>query len=156
MCVHVAMYLHDRHRSEARRVLGDLVRRTRLHRGLTQERLGEWAGLHQSVISRLECGRPIGLRLVTLLRLFDALGIVRLDARLVAWHPWSTEADLAHDGGRDGGRDLGRDGGQIDHSSDVHIRRGADSDEGPTAEARSAAPRVVERAGHALNRRRSA
>jgi len=116
------MYLHDRHKSEARRVLGDLLRRTRQHRGLRQERLGEWAGLHQSVISRLECGRPIGLRLSTLLRLFDALGIARLDARPVAWYPWSTEADL----GRDGGRDLGRDGGQVDHFSDVHIRRGVD------------------------------
>jgi transcriptional regulator with XRE-family HTH domain len=94
------MYLHDRHGSEARRVLGDLVRRTRQQRGLTQERLGEWAGLHQSVISRLECGRPIGLRLVTVLRLFDALGIVRLDARLAAWHPWSTDPDLGDDGGQ--------------------------------------------------------
>jgi len=125
------MYLHDRHRSEARRVLGDLIRRTRQQRGLSQERLGEWAGLHQSVISRLECGRPIGLRLVTLLRLFDALGIVRLDARLVAWHPWSSEADLDHVGGDDGGpgggpgggQDDGQDDGQIGHSGDVHVRR---------------------------------
>jgi transcriptional regulator with XRE-family HTH domain len=131
MCVHAAMYLHDRHGSDARRVLGDLVRRTRQHRGLTQERLGEWAGLHQSVISRLECGRPIGLRLVTVLRLFDALGIVRLDARLAEWHPWSAEPDP------------GDDGGQVDHSSDMHIRRRADRRDGA-------------RAGRALNRRRSA
>jgi transcriptional regulator with XRE-family HTH domain len=114
MWVHLHVYLHDRHRSEARRALGDLIRRTRQHRDITQERLGEWAGLHQSAISRLECGRPIGLRLVTLLRLFDALGIVRLDARLAAWHPWSTDPDL------------GDDGGQVDHSSDAHIRPRAD------------------------------
>jgi transcriptional regulator with XRE-family HTH domain len=125
------MYLHDRHGSEARRVLGDLVRRTRQQRGLTQERLGEWAGLHQSVISRLECGRPIGLRLVTVLRSFDALGIVRLDAWLAAWHPLSTDPDL------------GDDGGQVDHSSDVHFRPRADHRDG-------------RRAGRVLNRRRIA
>jgi hypothetical protein len=68
---------------------------------------------------------------VTLLRLFDALGIVRLDARLAAWHPWSTQPYLDDDGG------------QVDHSSDVHIRRKADH-------------RDAGRAGRALNRRRSA
>jgi hypothetical protein len=47
--------------------------------------------------------------MVTLLRVFDGLGIARLDAGLVACHPWSTEADLGHDGG------------QSDHSSEVHI-----------------------------------
>jgi hypothetical protein len=69
--------------------------------------------------------------MVTVLRLFDALGIVRLDAGLVAWHPWSTEPNL------------GDGGGQVDHSSDVHIGRGANCRDGA-------------KAGRALNRRRSA
>ena len=84
------MYLHDRHPSQARRVFGALVRRARQARGLSQERLGEWAGLHQSVISRIETGEPIGLRFATLLRLIDALGIESLEPTYAAWHPWST------------------------------------------------------------------
>jgi len=47
------------------------------------------------VISRLENGRPIGLRLVTLMRLFDALGIEALEARLRPWHPWSDRTGVA-------------------------------------------------------------
>ncbi|HEX4897584.1 MAG TPA: helix-turn-helix transcriptional regulator [Candidatus Limnocylindrales bacterium] len=128
MCVHPHVYLHDRHRSEARRVLGDVIRRTRQHRGITQERLGEWAGLHQSVISRLECGRPIGLRLVTLLRLFDALGVVRLDARLAAWHPWSMPPEFED-----------HDEPSL-HSGDVHRARVVTREVGGSAPARPQSP----------------
>jgi transcriptional regulator with XRE-family HTH domain len=84
------MFSHEPHRSEARRVLGDFLRRARYARGLTQTRLEEWSGVDQTVISRLELGRPIGVRLRTLLRLFDALGVIGLEPRFKAWHPWST------------------------------------------------------------------
>ena len=84
------MYTHERHQPEARKMLGDLIRRARHARGLTQTALEEWSGMDQTVISRLELGRPIGLRLSTLLRLMDALGIVGLDPRYKPWHPWST------------------------------------------------------------------
>ena len=91
-----AMYSHDRHPSRSRQVVGELIRTARYARGLSQERLGEWSGLDQSVISRIETGRPIGLRFVTFLRLLDALGIAGLDPTYTAWHPWSRVPD---DGG---------------------------------------------------------
>ena len=88
-----AMYLNDeRMPSQARRVFGELIRRARQARGLSQERLGEWAGLDQSVISRIETGRPIGLRFRTLLRLIDALGIASLEPTYARWHAWSESA----------------------------------------------------------------
>ena len=83
------MYLHDRHPSRARQVFGDLVRGARQARGLSQERLGEWAWLHQSVISRIEGGKPIGLKFATFLRLIDALGIESLEPTYTPWHAWS-------------------------------------------------------------------
>jgi len=70
-------------------MLGDLIRRARYARGLSQARLEQWSGVDQTVISRLELGRPVGLRLRTLLRLLDALGIVGLEPRYAPWHPWS-------------------------------------------------------------------
>jgi transcriptional regulator with XRE-family HTH domain len=85
------MYSPELHRPEARRALGDLLRRARYARGLTQARLEEWSGVDQTVISRLELGRPIGLRLGTLLQLLDALGVVGLEPRYKAWYPWSTD-----------------------------------------------------------------
>jgi transcriptional regulator with XRE-family HTH domain len=87
------MYLHDRHRSAARKVLGDLLRSARQARGISQSVLEEWSGVDQTVISRLENGRPIGVRLPTLLRLFDALGIERLEPAFRPWHPWSEGRD---------------------------------------------------------------
>ncbi|MBF8290710.1 MAG: Helix-turn-helix domain [Chloroflexi bacterium] len=72
-------------------MLGQLLRTARRTRGLSQLALEDWSGVDQTVISRLELGRPIGLRLKTLLRLFDALGIIGLEPRYKAWHPWSTE-----------------------------------------------------------------
>ena len=87
------MYLHERHPSQSRRIFGEMIRKARHARGLSQERLGEWAWLHQSVISRIETGQPIGLRYRTLLRLIDALGIASLEATFAPWHPWSADAE---------------------------------------------------------------
>jgi transcriptional regulator with XRE-family HTH domain len=88
-----AMYAHDRHPSRSRQLVGELIRKARHARGLSQERLGEWSGLDQSVISRIETGRPIGLRFVTFLRVLDALGITGLQPTYDAWHPWSDAPD---------------------------------------------------------------
>lgn len=74
-------------------MLGELIRKSRRARGLTQTALEDWAGVDQTVISRLETGRPIGVRLTTLLRLFDALGIQRLEPAFRPWHPWSEGRD---------------------------------------------------------------
>ncbi len=87
------MYLHVRHPSTSRQVLGDLLRRARQARGISQLVLEEWSGVDQTVISRLETGRAIGLRLKTLLRLIDALGIDRLEPTYRPWYPWSEDRD---------------------------------------------------------------
>ncbi|MBI2777021.1 MAG: helix-turn-helix transcriptional regulator [Chloroflexi bacterium] len=83
------MYLGDPRPSESRRVLGDLLRTARKRRGITQTRLEEWSGVDQTVISRIEAGKPIGLRIRTVLRLMDALGIIGLEATYARFHPWS-------------------------------------------------------------------
>lgn len=88
-CFHGAMYLGDPQPSQSRRVLGDLIRTARKRRGITQTRLEEWSGVDQTVISRIEAGKPIGLRVRTVLRLMDALGIVGLEATYARFHPWS-------------------------------------------------------------------
>ena len=80
-------------------MLGDLIRKARRARGLSQTKLEAWSGVDQTVISRLETGRPIGPRLRTLLRLFDALGISGLEPEFSAWHPWSPDETDDDDNG---------------------------------------------------------
>ncbi|MEO7663650.1 MAG: helix-turn-helix domain-containing protein [Candidatus Limnocylindrales bacterium] len=83
------MYINDPTPSQSRRVLGEAIREARRRRGLSQVALEGLAGIDQTVISRLENARPIGLRLRTFLRLLDALGVVSLEFRYQPWHPWS-------------------------------------------------------------------
>jgi transcriptional regulator with XRE-family HTH domain len=55
----------------ARAVLGLGLRRMRLYRGWTQETLQDRSGVDQSILSRLELGRVVQIRLR---RLLDVLG----------------------------------------------------------------------------------
>ncbi len=55
-------------------VIGERVRQARLQRGLSQEALGELAGMYQSAIARLERGRCVP-RPKTVQRLATALGV---------------------------------------------------------------------------------
>ncbi len=54
------------------KLIGTVVRRSRLWAGLTQRQLGWRAGISQSVISRLETGRLRGMRYRTLVRVVGA------------------------------------------------------------------------------------
>ena len=53
--------------------LGQLIRRERKSRGLSQAALAELVGLRQATISALEAGEP-GTRIGTLLNIIGALG----------------------------------------------------------------------------------
>ena len=53
-------------------VLGDLIRRTRKDRNLTQEELGKLIGVKKAQISKLESNAS-NMRIETLIRIFDAL-----------------------------------------------------------------------------------
>jgi len=53
-------------------VLGDLIRKTRKDRHLTQEELGKLIGVQKSQISKLERNAS-NMRIVTIIRIFDAL-----------------------------------------------------------------------------------
>lgn len=56
-----------------RRAVGDRIRIARERANLTQERLGEHAGVDRQAINRIELGHA-SPRLDTLIRLADALG----------------------------------------------------------------------------------
>jgi transcriptional regulator with XRE-family HTH domain len=61
--------------------IGDMIRRARVRRVLSQRHLGRLAGVHASTISRLENGTLHGCRLSTLARIIAALqGAVELPA----------------------------------------------------------------------------
>jgi transcriptional regulator with XRE-family HTH domain len=64
--------------ADVRLVLGRAIRDLRSHHGLTQVALEERSGLDQTVISRLETGRDVKLRLTRLLVLFRVLGVDRI------------------------------------------------------------------------------
>ena len=53
-------------------VLGDLIRKTRKDRNLTQEELGKLIGVQKAQISKLERNAS-NMRLETIIRIFDAL-----------------------------------------------------------------------------------
>jgi len=53
-------------------VLGDLIRRTRKERNLTQEELGKLIGVQKAQISKLERNAS-NMRLETIIRIFEAL-----------------------------------------------------------------------------------
>jgi HTH-type transcriptional regulator/antitoxin HipB len=59
--------------------IGNLIRRTRRARGLSQAELGDTAGLRQETISLIETGNP-ALRLETL---FAVLAALDLEMRIV-------------------------------------------------------------------------
>ena len=54
--------------------IGNIIRRTRKKRGLSQSALGEKAGLRQETISLIENGNP-AVRLETLLSVLSALNL---------------------------------------------------------------------------------
>ncbi|WP_309029170.1 helix-turn-helix domain-containing protein [Streptomyces alfalfae] len=58
----------------ARRAVGERIRAARLHANLTQEILGERAGLDRQAINRIEQGHASPL-LDTLVRIADALDV---------------------------------------------------------------------------------
>ena len=53
-------------------VLGDLIRKTRKDRNLTQEELGKLIGVQKAQISKLERNAS-NMRIETIIRIFDAL-----------------------------------------------------------------------------------
>ena len=53
-------------------VLGDLIRKTRKDRNLTQEQLGKLIGVQKAQISKLEKNAS-NMRIETIIRIFDAL-----------------------------------------------------------------------------------
>lgn len=55
------------------------VRLLRLHRGLTQEELGELVGVQKSAINKYEKGRVVNIKRSTLQKLADALGVAPVD-----------------------------------------------------------------------------
>jgi HTH-type transcriptional regulator / antitoxin HipB len=67
--------------------IGNLIRRARKRRGLSQTKLGEQTGLRQETISLIETGNP-AVRLETLLAVLSTL---ELEFRIV---PRSKGADL--------------------------------------------------------------
>jgi len=72
---------------EARRgaSIGQVIREWRLERGWSQRDLERISGVNQSIISRLENGRVVGMQLSTLGRLAWALKAE--EAVLLAWRP---------------------------------------------------------------------
>lgn len=63
----------------ARHLFGVMLRTARLGRGMSQEQLGRLAEVHQTVISRVELGRPVGVRFSALLRLIDVLDLEAIE-----------------------------------------------------------------------------
>ena len=63
---------------DMRKLVGDNVRRIRLHQRITQEELSERCGLSQQYISGLENGRR-NPTIVTIFELAQALGVSHLD-----------------------------------------------------------------------------
>ncbi len=53
-------------------ILGDLIRKTRKDRNLTQEELGKLIGVQKAQISKLE-SKASNMRIETIIRIFDAL-----------------------------------------------------------------------------------
>jgi transcriptional regulator with XRE-family HTH domain len=61
-----------------RRAIGDHIRAARLHANLTQERLGELAGIDRQSINRIEQGHASPV-VDNLIRIADALGVPLAD-----------------------------------------------------------------------------
>jgi len=62
---------------DVRVAFGRGIRALRLYHGLSQMELDHLSGLDQSIISRLETGRPVSVRFSRVLGLLDALGVDR-------------------------------------------------------------------------------
>jgi len=62
---------------DVRVAFGRGIRALRLYHGLSQMELEHLSGLDQSIISRLETGRPVSVRFSRVLGLLDALGVDR-------------------------------------------------------------------------------
>lgn len=61
-----------------RRAIGDHIRAARLYANLTQEKLGELAGMDRQAINRIEQGHA-SPRVDTLIRIADAIGVPLAD-----------------------------------------------------------------------------
>jgi transcriptional regulator with XRE-family HTH domain len=69
----------DPYSAEIRAELGRALRELRQLQGLSQKGLEDRSGLDQTIISRLERGRDVKLRLTRLLILLRALGVARIE-----------------------------------------------------------------------------
>lgn len=66
---------------EIRLELGQAIRGLRLYHGLTQRELEDLSGLDQTIISRIELGRHVHVRVSRLLALLGAMGVARITVR---------------------------------------------------------------------------
>src|SRR5438105_2799527 len=73
-----AIWPPDNDPHDVRVALGRGIRSLRLYHGWTQQALGDRCGLHQSIVSRLETGNTVSIRLSRVLRVLDALGVDRI------------------------------------------------------------------------------
>jgi transcriptional regulator with XRE-family HTH domain len=64
--------------TRVRQALGHGIRSIRLYRGWSQQQLENRSGLDQTIISRLETGRLVTVRLARVLLLIDAMGVDRI------------------------------------------------------------------------------
>jgi transcriptional regulator with XRE-family HTH domain len=84
--------------------LGARVARTRLEHNLTQEELGEEAGVGRPSVQRLEAGEPV--KITTLIRVLRVLGLVDALDRLVP-EPIASPMERLKLGGRERRRATG-------------------------------------------------
>jgi transcriptional regulator with XRE-family HTH domain len=68
----------DNDPGDARIALGRGIRALRLYHGWSQQMLEDRSGLDQTIISRLETGRPVPVRLSRVLAMLDAMGVDRI------------------------------------------------------------------------------
>jgi transcriptional regulator with XRE-family HTH domain len=91
--------------SDPRVKLGEVVRRLRLGRGLSQEKLAEMAGLHRNYVGGIERGER-NVALLNIVALARALGVKPgqlLDTIVDRWKEFArTSRSLNHDGSQDG------------------------------------------------------
>jgi transcriptional regulator with XRE-family HTH domain len=86
-------HLHAR----SRELLGQAILAARLAQGMSQRELGRRAWLHQTTISRVERGRDIALRLSSLMRILEALGVRHIALTIVPTDPIASVMAIQRD-----------------------------------------------------------